>query len=143
MTHYPTAQHVSPHLKWAELACHDRVRTSYPDAWREDRAVTLARVFEALRAIVGAPLVVLSAYRTPEHNASVGGAPRSQHVEGRALDLTCATLQPLALYGRARVLAESLTEIGGLGLYDHFIHIDTRPRVDGRVARWDLRKAPR
>lgn len=141
MTHYPTTVHVSAHLRWAELACHDQARTPYPVAWRPDRAVTLARVFEALRASTGAPLAVLSAYRTPAHNAAVGGAPQSQHVEGRALDLTCATLRPIELYGRALMLAESMPEIGGLGLYDHFIHLDTRPRGPaGRVARWDLRR---
>lgn len=141
MLHYPTPQKVSPHLAWAELACHDRARTPYPAAWRADRAVTLARVFEALRASAGAPLAVLSAYRTPAHNAAVGGAPKSQHVEGRALDLTCATLRPLELYGRALMLAESMPEIGGLGLYDHFIHVDTRPRGDdNQVVTWDLRR---
>lgn len=141
--HYPTATHVSRHLAWRELACHDRARTPYPAAWRADRAVTLARVFEALRAVVGEPLAVLSAYRTPAHNAAVGGAPKSQHVEGRAVDLTCATLRPLELFGRARILADSLTDIGAIGLYDHFIHLDTRPRPDGRLTTWDLRSASR
>src|SRR5512146_2429874 len=75
----------SPHLSWAELACHDG--TPYPEAY-EDRALQLAEVFEALRARCGGkPITILSAYRDPAYNASIGGATHSQHVEGRALDL--------------------------------------------------------
>ena len=29
---------LSPHLTWAELACHDATRTPYPVRWRESRA---------------------------------------------------------------------------------------------------------
>ena len=115
---YPTTTHASRHLRWSELACHNRARTPYPEDWRADRGATLAHVFEILRAAAGGPLAVLSAYRTPEHNAAVGGAPQSQHVEGRALDVTGATASPLELFGRARLLAETMSEIGGLGLYE-------------------------
>lgn len=75
----------SPHLSWAELGCKDG--TPYPDTWRGNRAIRLAVEFERIRTHVGAPIVVGSAYRTPAHNAAIGGAVRSQHVEGRALDL--------------------------------------------------------
>ena len=74
----------SEHLAWSELACKDG--TPYPAQWRETRAVALSAVFEALRAAVGQPLSILSAYRTQAHNRVVGGARASQHVEGRALD---------------------------------------------------------
>lgn len=126
----------SPHLSWPELACKDRIRTPYPLDWRGTRAVTLAAAFEALRAAVGLPLVVLSAYRTPAYNAAVGGSPQSQHVEGRALDLAPPKgWTPLHLAAVAR----DIPEIVGVGFYPTrgFVHIDVRPS-DRRVAWQDI-----
>lgn len=114
----------SPHLSWPELACRDRLRTPYPLDWRGTRAVELAAAFEALRAAVGLPLVVLSAYRTPAHNRAVGGARDSQHVQGRALDLRPPDgWDPIALAAVAR----DIPTIRGLGVYPRFVHIDVRP----------------
>lgn len=122
----------SPNLSWAELACRDRLRSVYPLDWRTTRAVELAAAFEALRAAVGLPLVVLSAYRTAAHNRAVGGAPSSQHLQGRALDLAPPDgWSPIALLA----VAQDIPAIRGLGLYDSFIHIDVRPAP--RVV-WDL-----
>ena len=37
-------------------------------------------------------------------------------------------------------IAAELDNIGGVGLYDAFTHIDLRPRnLDGNVAKWDWR----
>jgi uncharacterized protein YcbK (DUF882 family) len=119
----------SPHLSWAELACADG--TEYPHAWRASRAVALARAFEALRAAVGQPLVVLSGYRTPGHNKRIGGAKASQHVEGRALDLRPpAGWTPDDLADMAR----DCPGITGLGVYPTFVHIDVRPAT--RLHTW-------
>jgi hypothetical protein len=127
----------SLHLSWAELACHDAEKTPYPEAWR-DRAAALASEFEALRETcceeAGGPIVlrVCSAYRTPEHNAVVGGARRSQHVEGRALDLAPPkTLEFATFVEIARAQAKRRGIIHGLGVYTkkRFIHVDLRPAV--------------
>jgi len=42
---------------------------------------------ERYRALSGGPVVVISGYRDPRHNAAVGGAPGSQHLYGNAADL--------------------------------------------------------
>ena len=42
---------------------------------------------QALRTRLGKPLIVNSAYRSPEHNARVRGAKRSKHLEGIAFDI--------------------------------------------------------
>ena len=133
----------SAHLSWSELACKDARRTPYPIEWREDRAPVLAAEFEAIRAAVGAPVRIGSAYRTPAHNRSVGGAKNSQHMEGRALDLYPPTGMTIAkLYeicrDRAR-LHES--KIGGLGRYPTFVHIDIRPLAEGRLVVWQGTRA--
>ena len=44
-------------------------------------------VFEPLRAWVGGPIKINSMFRCPELNKAIGGSERSQHCEGRAIDL--------------------------------------------------------
>jgi uncharacterized protein YcbK (DUF882 family) len=72
--------------------------------------------------------LILSAYRTPETNARLakttfGVAERSQHVYGRALDISFDKR-----LGDARNVARRMKR-GGVGWYprSHFIHIDTGP----------------
>ena len=45
------------------------------------------RIFEPLRAWVGGPVKINSFYRSKELNLAIGGSQRSQHCEGRAIDL--------------------------------------------------------
>jgi zinc D-Ala-D-Ala carboxypeptidase len=39
------------------------------------------------RELFGNPLVLTCGYRTPEHNAEIGGVPNSAHTKGMAVDL--------------------------------------------------------
>jgi hypothetical protein len=80
---------------------------------------------QALRDRLGKPLIVRSAYRSPEHNASLKGAsPRSKHMDGTAFDIAMANHDPVAFEAAAR-------EVGflGFGYYRRsgFIHIDLGP----------------
>jgi hypothetical protein len=125
----------SEHLSWAELECRDGA--PYPKSWRSNRALVLAMEFEAIRALCGnKPIAVLSAYRTPTHNARVGGARSSQHLQGCALDL--APPEGMTVAAFADVInrrAEHLDSwIRGVGVYDGFVHIDTRESDE--VIRW-------
>src|SRR6056300_1517874 len=44
-------------------------------------------VFEPLREYVGGPIKINSMFRCEELNRAIGGSSRSQHCEGRAIDL--------------------------------------------------------
>lgn len=44
-------------------------------------------VFEPLREWVGGPIKITSMFRCEELNLAIGGSSRSQHCEGRAMDL--------------------------------------------------------
>lgn len=79
---------------------------------------------QALRDKLGIPLLVTSAYRSPEHNRKVGGAKDSYHMQGVAFDIRMENQDPLAFELAAR-------EVGfrGIGYYTKqgFMHIDTGP----------------
>jgi len=76
-------------------------------------------------------LIVRSAYRSPEHNASLKGAsPRSKHMDGTAFDISMANHDPVAFEAAARAVG-----FQGFGYYPSsgFIHVDLGPaRVWGK-----------
>lgn len=126
----------SQHLSWGELGCHDG--TPYPFEWRETRLVLLTRVFEDFRIFIGCkPLIVGSAYRTAQWNRKQGGAPKSQHVQGKALDLHCPRGMTLKRFrSKAKIFAQDDVRVGGLGWYKWGVHLDTRDR-GLRLAFWN------
>ena len=71
---------LSKHFHSREFACHHCGQTNGPPA------VVLANL-EHLRSHVGRPLIVVSGYRCAIHNRAVGGARRSRHLFGDAVDL--------------------------------------------------------
>jgi hypothetical protein len=79
---------------------------------------------QALRDRLGKPLIVRSAYRSPEHNRVVGGAKASKHMDGIAFDIAMENHDPVAFAVAAR-------EVGflGFGFYPRsgFIHVDLGP----------------
>ena len=79
---------------------------------------------QALRDRLSKPLIVISGYRSPEHNRAVGGAARSKHMEGTAFDVAMTNHDPVAFEAAAR-------ELGflGFGFYPRsgFMHIDLGP----------------
>jgi uncharacterized protein YcbK (DUF882 family) len=85
----------------------------------------LVEVLERIRALDGRPLRIVSGYRSPETNTAVGGAPRSQHVQGRAADIEA---------GRCTVRQAAAAGAVGIGARGGWaVHVDTRP---GPPARW-------
>jgi hypothetical protein len=79
---------------------------------------------QALRDQLGKPLIVRSAYRSPEHNRAVGGAPRSKHMDGTAFDIAMSNHDPAAFEAAARAIG-----FLGFGYYPRsgFMHIDLGP----------------
>ena len=57
---------------------------------------------QALRDRLDKPLIVRSAYRSPEHNRAVGGATRSKHMNGAAFDIARANHDPVAFEAAAQ-----------------------------------------
>ena len=59
-----------------------------PDDWTIENLRAVAEdIFQPLRNAFGTAIYVSSGYRSEELNVAIGGSKRSQHVQGRALDL--------------------------------------------------------
>lgn len=116
----------SKNLSWKELACKDG--TPYPEQFKLDgRVFKLAVVFEDIRALWGLPIIIDSAYRSPDHNKKIGGARNSQHVLGRALDLRPPKGISIDEFYQAIKNNVDAFGIHGLGKYSTFVHVDIRP----------------
>ena len=79
---------------------------------------------QALRDRLGKPLIVRSAFRSPEHNRAVGGAKRSKHLIGAAFDIAMSNHDPVAFEAAARAVG-----FLGFGFYPRsgFMHVDLGP----------------
>ena len=81
----------------------------------------LVCVLEDIRAFFQQPVVISSGCRCESHNRVVGGKPSSQHLQGRAADITVKNIAPAVVYEYL-----NRPEVGGLGKYETFTHVDTR-----------------
>ena len=88
-------------------------------------APRLVMVLQSIRSHFAAPVVIHSAYRTPQYNTKVGGVAHSQHCYGTAADITVRGQKPTAVAAYAR---ELMPDWGGVGVYSQkgFTHIDVR-----------------
>lgn len=122
---------LSEHFLLHEFACKDGSPT--PEAVIPC-LIELAQQLEPLRAHLGGrPVTITSGYRSPEYNRRVGGAPRSQHVNGRAADIRVSGVEPPAVAAAIEELIRAgKMKQGGLGLYKAWVHYDTR----GIRVRW-------
>lgn len=124
---FPPAQWRWPDFSPAELACRGTGQLMIDEP-------SLDRL-QGLRAALGKPMIVLSAYRSPEHNKRVGGAKHSQHLYARAFDISMGNHDPEAFEAAAREAGFT-----GFGFYpkQNFMHIDTGPS-----RQWGTRFPPR
>ena len=105
-----------------------------------DNIKLLAIQLQTIREYVGQPIKINSAYRCELHNSIIGGVKTSQHILGKASDITINTFTPDEVVDVIENLLvnEMLPSfyIGGLGRYNTFTHLDIRDYK----ARWDNRK---
>jgi uncharacterized protein YcbK (DUF882 family) len=92
----PAAAWRWPNFSPAEIACRGTGRLLLNAAALD--------ALQALRDRVGKPLIIRSAYRSPEHNRAVGGAKASKHMQGIAFDVAMANHDPEAFEAAARAI---------------------------------------
>lgn len=107
---------VGPHFKVKEFACKDGSAITFIDDY-------MVAILELLRKEVGdKPIIITSGYRTPAHNAKVGGAKYSYHMRGMAVDIRVKGMS-------AKEVAKALDRIVedcGIIVYKSWVHFDVR-----------------
>ncbi|MEM9764634.1 MAG: D-Ala-D-Ala carboxypeptidase family metallohydrolase [Pseudomonadota bacterium] len=104
---------------------------------------------DRVRSALGRPIYNLSGYRDPIHNARVGGARRSRHLVGDAVDIDLRPYDTWTRYVLAwHLIDNGFTSFGTYGDRPHMLHADMGPRAavwhhsGGRRPDW-LKKALR
>jgi uncharacterized protein YcbK (DUF882 family) len=92
---------------------------------------------EKLCESVGEVLTVNSAFRCEKHNAAEGGAPKSQHLKGKAVDLVGFKCSSDELVKHAR----DVKCFKGIGKGKTLVHLDVREKP----AYWEypMKKSPK
>lgn len=109
---------LSTNFKSTEFDCHGK--GCCKATWIDDDLVDFC---QKVRDNFGKSVVINSGYRCTIHNKAVGGAGKSKHVNGMAADIVVKGIDP-------KEVAKYCESIGvlGIGLYDTFVHIDTRTK---------------
>jgi zinc D-Ala-D-Ala carboxypeptidase len=89
---------LSPNFTLAELTHSETAERlgldNTPDEKVKANLVRLARMLEEVRRVLGRPVMVNSAYRSPAVNKAIGSKPTSQHCIGCAADIRVPGLTP-------------------------------------------------
>lgn len=113
----------------------------------------LMAMLDVIRDAWQGPITVVSGYRSPELNAALveaskkrngwvsGVATDSQHMRGTAADIrphqpTPERVQRLYELVKALYAQGKLPDLGGLGRYPGWSHVDVRDKVGGHLAQW-------
>jgi uncharacterized protein YcbK (DUF882 family) len=88
----------------------------------------LANQLQVLRDCLGVPITVNSGYRSTSYNSKITGSSKnSQHILGKAADITAKGYTPAQVNDRIEQLIKSGDMLqGGLGSYSTFTHYDIR-----------------
>lgn len=117
-------------------------RRDPPPYHRTLMIVPTAVVLQRMRESGCGPITVTSAWRDPQYNESVGGAPDSQHTFFTAADVVTRDWSPDEVFDWLDT--QPFRHLIALGRYNSFTHIDTRHwqgnEQEGEgPARWDMR----
>jgi len=99
----------------------------------------LAKNLQVLKDFLGLDITFANGgtYRSPQFNASIGGAKNSMHMFAKAADIKVPGQTPAQVKAAIEALiSRGMMEEGGLGIYNTFVHYDVR----GHKSRWDERR---
>ena len=114
---------ISKHFRRKEFACRCNCGFDTVD-------VELVSVLEDLREHFCRPVQITSGSRCPKYNRKIGGASNSQHMQGKAADISIVGIMPRDVFV---YLTQKYPDRYGFGDGASFTHIDVREKK----ARWD------
>lgn len=118
--------------QWALIRHFNPSEFASPDAPDSGAKMDFAFVLklDRLRHACGFPIKVRSGFRTPAHNALVGGVDSSAHEDGKAADL-----QAESSTARFRIISEAV-KLGfqRIGIGQTFVHLDDDDKKPQQVA---------
>lgn len=115
---------LTPHFSLSEFACKCGCSGHLQPEILNNIKKTAAMLEKLREGCGNKPVSLNCGYRCPKHNKEVGGAAQSMHMEGKAADVTVATLTPLAV----QAVAAKTKDVGGIGHYSNFTHVDIGPK---------------
>ena len=128
---------LSPHFTLEEMvATQHRGISNDPPLDVVANLKATANGLEAVRVLLGAPIIISSGYRCPELNKAVGGQRNRQHLTGQAVDFICPGFGP-------PITVASRLSGAGIGFdqliveYDRWVHISFAPHPRGQLLRID------
>jgi uncharacterized protein YcbK (DUF882 family) len=82
-------------------------------------------LLDACREFAGVPFVITSSIRCVKHNNAVGGADRSAHVTGHAVDIRAVDNAV-----RYKILSAAMKlRVPRIGVASNFVHLDNSPHL--------------
>ena len=103
----------------------------------------MIRAHDHVRSEIGRPIWITSGYRDPHYNRRIGGARRSQHVAGLALDIDLAGFSSWDRYVLMwHLIDQRFTSFGSYAHKPNMLHADRRSyaviwrRGGGRYPHW-------
>ena len=111
-----TAVSLSTNFKSTEFDCHGSGCCS---STLVDE--NLIKYLQKIRNHFGKSVHINSGYRCKTHNAAVGGASKSNHMDGEAADIRIDGIQPIEVAQYAEAIG-----MLGIGVYSWGVHVDTR-----------------
>ena len=93
----------------------------------------LCQNLQILRDHINRPIIIISGYRSPKYNKSIGSRSTSQHLLAKAADIIVPGMSTLEVRDTIiKLIKQNKMKKGGVGLYNNFVHYDIR----GFNARW-------
>jgi uncharacterized protein YcbK (DUF882 family) len=115
----------TPHFNSKEFEC----KCENTDCIDQKISKELIEKLEKCRLEFKQSVIITSGYRCSKHNKSIGGAPKSQHVLGNAVDSRPKTLTTDTMDEWTKIIASTFKAIG---IAQSFVHADVR-KVEGKA----------